>query len=65
MRNHLSFYFRDGRTALRAIAFGFGEMAPSVDGKRADLAFVPNINRFRGRETLELRVKDIRVLGPA
>jgi single-stranded-DNA-specific exonuclease len=64
-RNHLSFYFRDGPMALRAIAFGFGEMASSLDGQRADLAFVPTINRFRGRETLELRVKDVRALGPA
>ncbi|MHC4777669.1 MAG: single-stranded-DNA-specific exonuclease RecJ, partial [Planctomycetota bacterium] len=64
-KRHLSFYFRDGAVALRAIAFGFGELAEPLTGARADLAFVPTINRFRGRENLELRVKDVRILGPA
>ncbi|MHC4599145.1 MAG: single-stranded-DNA-specific exonuclease RecJ [Planctomycetota bacterium] len=62
---HLSFHFRDGPVALRAIAFHFGELATVLEGARADLAFVPFINRFRGRETLELKVKDVRALGPA
>ncbi|MHC5036722.1 MAG: single-stranded-DNA-specific exonuclease RecJ [Planctomycetota bacterium] len=63
-RNHLSFYYRQGDLAYRAIAFGFGDRAPGLEGARADLAFVPTINRFRGRETLELRVEDIRTIDP-
>jgi len=62
---HLSFFFRDGDVAYRAVAFGSGARAPEVEGALADLAFVPFVNRFGGKESIELRVKDIRVLGLA
>jgi single-stranded-DNA-specific exonuclease len=58
---HLSFFFRQDRAALRAVAFGFGDRATELEGAQADLAFVPFLNRFRGRESVELRVKDIHI----
>jgi len=60
---HLSFFFREGDAAFRAVAFGLGERARDLEKARADLAFTPVVNRFRGREKVELRVKDIRVTG--
>ncbi|MCU0724030.1 MAG: single-stranded-DNA-specific exonuclease RecJ [Planctomycetes bacterium] len=59
---HLSFFFRTGDAARRAVAFGMGGRAGELEGARADLAFVPYLNRFGGRENVELRVKDIRLL---
>lgn len=60
---HLSFYFREGETAFRAVGFGFGDRIETLEGSRLDLAFTPFLNRFGGRENFELRVRDLRVLG--
>ena len=57
---HLSFYVRGGEApALKAVAFGSGALAGSLAGP-LDLAFLPMVNRWQGRESIELNVKAIR-----
>jgi len=59
---HLSFRVRQGRAAMRAVAFGMGDLAETLDrlDGPCDLAYVPQINSWRGRDDVELMVKDIR-----
>lgn len=48
---------------IDAIAFGMGEMAKKlVNVNVTDLAYVLEINKFNGRENLQLKVKDVRVI---
>lgn len=59
---HLSLLLRHYGTTLRAVAFGRGEWAEEigkVDGP-IDVCFTAGINRFRGRENVELFLKDWR-----
>ncbi len=58
---HLSFYANQGTTALRAIAFGMGDLQKEIEahGRRCDLAFVPKVSTWQGREAVELEIKDI------
>ena len=59
---HLSFHVRQGAAAMRAVAFRMGHLADGLtrlDGP-CDLAYVPQINSWRGRDAVELVVKDIR-----
>jgi single-stranded-DNA-specific exonuclease len=57
---HLSMRIRQYGKTLRVIAFGRGEWADEI--ARADgpisISFEPGINRFRGRESVELQLKD-------
>lgn len=49
----------DGRE-YEAIAFGFGKYAKDFgEGKLIDIAYNLDINRWNGRESLQLRIKDI------
>ena len=57
---HLSLRVRQYGATLRAIAFGRGEWAEeiaAVDGPIA-ISFAANINRYRGRENVELKLID-------
>ncbi len=46
-----------------SIAFGMGELEEYFkSGQSVDIAFYLEINKFNGRETLQLKVKDIKVL---
>ncbi|NOX53004.1 MAG: hypothetical protein GXP27_00915, partial [Planctomycetes bacterium] len=66
-QRHLALKVNHYGTVLRAIAFGRGEWADQiaqVDGPFA-ISFAPNINRFRGQETVELRLIDWRAPGQA
>jgi len=58
---HLSFYANQGTTALRAIAFNMGDLMDKIEsnGRRCDLAFVPKVSNWQGRESVELEVRDI------
>lgn len=59
---HLSFYVRQNGAALRAVAFGMGEQAEAIETAGVcSLAFVPKINRWRGRESVELEVRDVKL----
>jgi len=44
-------------------AIGFGMAAKTVDSGVVDIAFVPELNVWNGRESLQLRLKDIRSSG--
>jgi len=54
--------YQEGHTR-ECIAFGMGDKADDIDrpGQRFSIAFVPTINRWRGRERLQLRVKDLKI----
>jgi single-stranded-DNA-specific exonuclease len=58
---HLSFFARDESVSRRAVAFGRGDLCDPLTGKVVDLAFVPQINSWRGRESIELVVKDVKI----
>ncbi len=57
--NHLRFTVCQGAHSHPAIAFGMLERREELQGE-VDLLVAPQINRFRGRETVQLRVKDVR-----
>lgn len=44
-------------------AIGFGMAAKAIDSGVVDVAFVPELNVWNGRESLQLRLKDIRSSG--
>jgi single-stranded-DNA-specific exonuclease len=71
-RNHLKMKVRQtpsGRQVVEAIGFNLGSYAELLDRSdpaRVDLACVPERNAWNGREILQLRIKDLRLLdGPA
>lgn len=53
--------YQDGHTR-ECIGFGLGECADRIDrpGQRFSLVYAPFINRWRGRELTQLKLKDIR-----
>jgi len=59
---HLSFYVKQGDVALRAVAFGMGEITDRLkqNGKTCSLAFGVKMNTWQDAENLELEVKDIK-----
>ncbi|MCD6501717.1 hypothetical protein J7L01_03875, partial [bacterium] len=62
-QNHLRFRTRNGRKAVDAIAFGFGDMKPKIDNAidPVNLAFVIESNDYYGYPQLQLRIKDISI----
>ncbi|MGM0574535.1 MAG: single-stranded-DNA-specific exonuclease RecJ [Myxococcota bacterium] len=58
-RTHLKLTLDGGGVAVDAIAFGMADLAPEP-GARVDVVYVPEINEFRGRSTLQARVKALR-----
>jgi single-stranded-DNA-specific exonuclease len=68
-QNHLKMKIRQapvGGQVLEAIAFNFGKFLEVLDRQDApwiDLAYVPERNAWNGRETLQLRVKDLHIPG--
>ena len=67
-RNHLKMKVRQapsGHQVVEAIGFNLGsyaELLDRPDPPRIDLAFVAERNAWNGREILQLRVKDLRLL---
>lgn len=59
--NHLSFTVLQGGVRRRAIAYGLGERASEIEGRRLSLAFTPRLNLFRGQANIDLEVRDIRM----
>ncbi len=58
---HMRLRLRQGRHTLNAICFSTTpESASIVQGDVVDVAFVPQINEFRGERTVQLNVLDIR-----
>ena len=59
---HMSFWVNQNGAAFRAVAFGRGDLAEEMGRHRTcALAFVPRLNRWRGRESIELEVRDIKL----
>ena len=50
-----------GQRAIGATAFGFGRLYPEIVGKQFDVLYTIHENRFRGRNSIELMVKDIKL----
>ena len=64
---HFSARFVDGGggKAIRAVAFGRGEWAAAMaDTGPLDIVFSPQINAFRGHESVEMRLHDWRATAP-
>lgn len=60
-QDHLMFSVSENGTVRRAIAFRQGDhLTRLLDERACQLAFEPYINEFRGRRSVELRVRDIR-----
>ena len=58
---HMRLRLRQGRHVLNAISFSTTAQSASVEpGDLVDVAFVPQINDFRGERTVQLNVTDIR-----
>jgi len=54
-------YLGQNGRSMRAVGFGMGELADALRGvNRVDVAAEPNLNRFNGRTSVELRLKDVR-----
>lgn len=60
---HLQVLVRQGLASMKCIAFNQGELADQLTpGTRLDLAVEPIINEFNGRQSVELEIKDLRLL---
>jgi single-stranded-DNA-specific exonuclease len=57
-KDHLKFFVTDGETTAEAIWWGAG--ARELPSGEFDVAFAPELNKYRGAETIQLRVKDVR-----
>lgn len=55
---HLKLTLRSGDLSFDAI--GFAMAGKTVDCNKVDIVFSPGVNRWNGRTTLQLRLKDIR-----
>jgi single-stranded-DNA-specific exonuclease len=60
--NHLTFYIKQGNASMRAVAFGMAEHLEQLAtrGLTFDIAFTPYINNFRGTDSLEVQILDLR-----
>lgn len=56
---HLRFTLRQGGYSLPCIAFGMLEWQPELTGD-LDLLVIPQLNEWRGRVSVQLRLKDVR-----
>lgn len=57
-KNHLRFTVTDGDTAVQAIWWGRGDF--EFPGGSFDVAFAPELNEYRGVESVQLKVRDVR-----
>jgi len=62
-KNHLKFKVRQGRTVLDAIGFGMAEQLDLLfSGKPLEMAYILSENEWQGRKTIQLELKDIRII---
>jgi hypothetical protein len=57
-KNHLRFNVTDGLVSAQAIWWGKGDF--ELPRGKFDLAFIPELNEYRGVENVQLKVRDIR-----
>jgi len=60
--NHLKLWFEGKDSAVEAIGFSMGELLPRLRNSEAayDIAYIPRLNYYRGDETVQLLIRDIR-----
>ncbi len=59
---HVRFSARESGCEVEAIGFGMGELAPALmRAGRADLAFVPTRNEWKGESRVQLKLKAVRL----
>ena len=61
--NHLNFFVNAGKTAYRVVAFGQGDkigFIESLKNKEFSIAYNARLNRWKGNETVELYLKDLK-----
>ncbi len=59
--DHVSFFVSQGGPGIRAVGFGMGDRFDElVKHQTCSLAFTPQINNWRGNESVELKLEDIR-----
>ena len=56
---HLKLRLQQGETVHEAIGFGMGRYH-SLQGERVDILFTPEVNRWQGSETIQLKMLDLR-----
>jgi single-stranded-DNA-specific exonuclease len=56
---HLKMRVRQGKHVHEAIAFGLGDWHP-LTGKTIHIAFTPELNRWQGKEKIQLKVVDLK-----
>lgn len=62
-KNHLKLQVGKNGSTVTCVAFKMGELYDSLPvGALADIAFTPQINVYNGRESIQLRLHDIKVL---
>lgn len=58
---HLSFLLAEGGATIRAVAFGMAELAePLKRARTVSVAFTPQVQEWRGNESVEVHVKDVK-----
>lgn len=58
---HLRLQLKKDGVKLSCVAFRMGELYKSLPaGKTVDIAFTPEINNFGGRQSIQLRIEDIK-----
>lgn len=57
-KNHLRFHVTDGDTSAQAIWWGRGDF--EFPQGQFDVAFTPELNEYRGEESVQLKVRDVR-----
>ena len=57
----VSMLLGQGSRRVRAVGFGMGELVDELSGVRTvDVAAEPKINRFNGRASVELELRDVK-----
>lgn len=61
--DHLKMRIKGNKNVVEAIGFNMGNLMPEFDFEvdRFDVAFTISINRWNDKETLQLKLKDIRL----
>ena len=61
-QNHLKLLLADGASTFEAVAFNFGHLADKLNQSVLDVVFSLDENIWNGRTTLQLKVKDLRLV---
>jgi single-stranded-DNA-specific exonuclease len=60
--NHLKLWFESKDSVVEGIGFAMGELLPQLRNSEAayDIAYIPRLNYFRGEETVQLLIRDVK-----